>query len=125
MPQATFSHTVTVDASPERAWSVLQDPTTWSKIGPVADVSNPQYDDEGTLVGFDWVADVGGKQYDGKAVGGDCVPNESFSMTLDTSEIAGDVVATITPADSGTDVNVEITFRTKGMLSPIKHPNSS
>ena len=43
-------------------------------------------------------------------------------MNLDTSEIAGDVVATIEPANPTTDVTVEITFRTKGMLSAMFFP---
>jgi hypothetical protein len=122
MPSATFSHTVTVDASPSEAWAVLQDPDTWAKIGPVSDVSNPIYLPDGTLSSFDWVADVGGKKYAGKAVGGPYDLDQRFTMTLDTSEIAGDVVATIASANPSTDVTVEITFRTKGMLSAMFFP---
>lgn len=122
MPSATFSHTVPVDASPSQAWAVLQNPDTWSKIGPVAGVSNPEYHDDGTLKSFDWVADVGGKKYDGAAIGGDYTPNERFTMTLDTSEIAGDIVATIASSNPSTDVTIEITFRTKGMLSAMFFP---
>ncbi|HSJ72599.1 MAG TPA: SRPBCC family protein [Acidimicrobiia bacterium] len=122
MPSATFSHTVSVDASPTRAWEVLQDPDTWSRIGPVSDVTNPTYLEDGTLSGFDWVANVGGKKYDGSAVGGAYTTAERFTMTLDTSEIAGDVVATIAPGNPSTDVTVEITFRTKGMLSAMFFP---
>ena len=122
MPQATFSHTVEVDSPPQRAWEVLQDPDTWSNIGPVSGVSNPQYESDGTLRSFDWVANIGGKHYAGKAQGGDYeVPNR-FTMTLDTSEIAGDVVATIDGGNPNTSVTVEITFRTKGMLSAMFFP---
>ena len=122
MPSATFSHTVSVDATPEQAWEALQDPNVWSKIGPVSDVTNPSYAADGTLTAFDWVADVGGKRYDGKAIGGDYTLNERFTMTLDTSEIAGDVLATIAPSNPATDVTIEITFRTKGMLSAMFFP---
>jgi carbon monoxide dehydrogenase subunit G len=122
MPSATFTHTVSVDAPPSRAWAVLQDPTTWEKIGPVSGVSNPVYRQDGSLESFDWVADVGGKKYKGEAIAGDYVINERFTMTLDTSEIAGDVVATITPSNPSTDVTVEMTFRTKGMLSAMFFP---
>ena len=122
MPSATFSHTVSVDASPSEAWSALQNPHTWSKIGPVAGVSNPEYHDDGTLKSFDWIADVGGKKYDGAAIGGDYTVDQQFTMTLDTSEIAGDVVATIDPGNPATDVTIEITFRTKGMLSAMFFP---
>ena len=122
MPSATFSHTVTVDATSDRAWAVLQDPTTWERIGPVSDVTNPTFHGDGTLKTFDWVADVGGKKYDGEARSGAYTVNERFTMTLDTSEIAGDIVATITPGNPSTDVTVEITFRTKGMLSAMFFP---
>ncbi|MGI9666930.1 MAG: SRPBCC family protein [Acidimicrobiia bacterium] len=122
MPQETFSHTVAVDATPDVAWAALQNPDTWSNIGPVAEVSNPSFDASGTLRSFDWVADVGGKRYDGEAIGGDFTPNERYTMTLDTSEIAGDVIATITQGNPSTEVTVEITFRTKGMLSAMFFP---
>lgn len=122
MPSATFSHTVTVDAPPSAAWAALQDPDTWSRIGPVSEVDNPSHHDDGTLASFDWFADIGGKRYRGEALGGDYEADRRFTMTLDTSELAGDVVATIDAADSGTDVTVEITFRTKGMLSAMFFP---
>lgn len=122
MPSATFSHTVSVDASPSDAWSALQDPETWSRIGPVSGVSNPQFHDDGTLSRFDWFADIGGKKYDGEAVGGDYEVDRRFTMLLDTSEIAGDVLATIEAANPSTEVTVEITFRTKGMLSAMFFP---
>ncbi len=85
-------------------------------------MTNPSYHDDGTLAGFDWVADIGGKRYDGSAEGGDYVLNERFTMTLDTSEIAGDVLATLTEGNPSTGITVEITFRTKGMLSAMFFP---
>lgn len=122
MPSATFSHTVPVDAAPSDAWAALQNPATWAHIGPVSGVSNPTYRDDATLESFDWIADVGGKKYHGIARGGDYTIDERFTMTLDTSEIAGDVVATIVHANPSTEVTVEITFRTKGMLSAMFFP---
>jgi hypothetical protein len=41
---------------------------------------------------------------------------------LDTSEIAGDVIATLASVDDGCEVTVEITFRTKGILSAMFFP---
>ena len=122
MPAATFSHTVSVDAPASAAWAALQDPDTWSRIGPVSDVANPGFRSDGTLASFDWFADIGGKRYQGKATGGSYEVDRRFTMTLDTSELAGDVVATIEPANPQSDVTVEITFRTKGMLSAMFFP---
>lgn len=122
MPAATFVHTVGIDASPERAWSALQQPDTWSNIGPVSGVSNPVFHDDGVLASFDWVANLGGKAYNGVATTTSYREPERFELTMDTSEIAGDVVATIEPTDGGSAVTVEITFRTKGMLSAMFFP---
>ena len=122
MPSETFSHTVDIDVPTARAWAALQDPDIWSSIGPVSSVSNPVYRDDGTLASFDWIADIGGKKYDGAAIGGDYVINERYTLTLDTSEIAGDVVASFDGTADTTSVTIEITFRTKGMLSAMFFP---
>jgi hypothetical protein len=122
MPAATFTHTATTPATIDTAWSALQDPDTWSMIGPVASVSDPEYADDGTLISFDWVADVGGKKYGGVATTTAHEKPNRLELTMDTSEIAGDVVATLASVDDGCDVTVEITFRTKGMLSAMFFP---
>ena len=122
MPAATFSHSVTTSASVDQAWDALQDPDTWSNIGPVASVSDPTFVDDGTLVSFSWVANIGGKAYPGIAQTTAYAKPNRFELTMDTSEIAGDVTATLAPTDNGCDVTVEITFRTKGMLSAMFFP---
>jgi hypothetical protein len=122
MAQATFSHTVNVAVSSETAWSALQDHETWANIGPVSSVSNPVNQSDGVLKSFDWVAMVGSKAYDGKAWVTDYDLMSRYELTMDSSEIAGDVVATIAPVDDTCDVTIEITFRTKGMLSAMFFP---
>jgi hypothetical protein len=122
MPAATFTHTSNTLASIDTTWSALQDPDTWSKIGPVASVSDPVYADDGTLTAFNWVADVGGKTYDGLASTTAYEEPNRLDLTMDTSEIAGDVVAVLASANGGCDVTVEITFRSKGMLSAMFFP---
>jgi len=122
MPTATFTHSVETSATVDQAWAALQDPDTWSNIGPVASVSDPAYADDGTLTAFNWVADLGGKAYGGVAETTSYAIPERFELTMDTSEIAGDVNAGISPTDDGCEVTVEITFRTKGMLSAMFFP---
>jgi len=122
MPAATFTHTATTHATIDEAWKALQNPDTWANIGPVASVSDPIYADDGTLTAFSWVADLGGKKYDGGATTTTYVIPNNFELTMDTSEIAGDVVATLAAVDEGCDVTVVITFRTKGMLSAMFFP---
>lgn len=122
MAQATFSHTVNVAVSNQVAWDALQNHETWGNIGPVSGVSNPVNQSDGVLSSFDWVANVGSKAYDGKAWVTDYDLISNYQLTMDSSEIAGDVVATITPVGDTCDVTIEITFRTKGMLSAMFFP---
>ena len=122
MAQATFSHTVNVAVSNQEAWDALQDHNTWAGIGPVSSVSNPVLQDDGVLKSFDWVADVGSKAYDGTAWVNGYDKISRYELTMDSSEIAGDVVATLEPVDDTCDVTIEITFRTKGILSAMFFP---
>lgn len=122
MPAATFTHAVATTASVEQAWAALQDPETWSNIGPVTSVSDPEYANDGTLLRFKWVADLGGKAYPGVATTTSHTKPSRFELTMDTSEIAGDVIATLEPQDSGCLLTVSITFRTKGILSAMFFP---
>ena len=122
MPAATFTHSVSTQATVDAAWAALQEPQTWSNIGPVASVSDPEYAADGTLTNFLWIADIGGKAYKGTAETTAYNKPDRFELTMDTSEIAGDVVATIDAANPGCTVTVTITFRTKGMLSAMFFP---
>ncbi|MEN8238774.1 MAG: SRPBCC family protein [Actinomycetota bacterium] len=122
MAQATFSHTVNIAVSNQQAWDALQNHHTWANIGPVSSVSNPVNQPDGILKSFDWVADVGGKAYDGKAWATAYDALNTYNLTMDTSEIAGDVAATIAPLGDSCDVTIQITFRTKGMLSAMFFP---
>ena len=97
MPSATFTHSVATPASIDAAWSAPQDPETWSNIGPVASVSDPEYAADGTLTNFLWVADIGGKKYDGDAPTTPYHTPQRFALAVDTSAFAGDVAATIEP----------------------------
>ncbi len=122
MPAATFTHAVDSSSSTADAWAALQNPDTWCAIGPVASVSDPVHDGDGVLTSFKWVADLGGKSYPGIATTTSYQAPEQYELTMDTSEIAGDVVATIDPSEAGRIVTVTITFRTKGMLSAMFFP---
>jgi hypothetical protein len=122
MAQATFSHTVNIAVSNQEAWDALQNHETWGNIGPVSGVSNPVNQSDGVLASFDWVANVGSKAYPGKAWVTDYDMISRYELTMDSSEIAGDVIATIAPVDDTCDVTIEITFRTKGILSAMFFP---
>lgn len=122
MPSATFTHSVTTSASTDNAWQALQKPDTWANIGPVSSVSDPVYADDRTLIAFSWIADIGGKKYPGTAETTSYDRPHRFELTMDTSEISGNIVATIEAVDADSNITVAITFRTKGMLSTMFFP---
>ena len=122
MPAATFTHSVTTSATVAEAWAALQRPETWAGIGPVASVSDPTYDDDGTLMAFNWIADLGGKEYRGVATTTAHTEPTNFELTMATSEIVGEVVASLEPTDNDCRVTVTIRLTTKGMLSAMFFP---
>lgn len=122
MPAATFTHSVTTSATVAQAWAALQRPETWAGIGPVSSVSDPTYGEDGTLMSFNWIADLGGKAYMGVATTTAHTEPTSFELTMDTPEIVGEVVASLEPTGTGCSITVRITLTTKGMLSAMFFP---
>ena len=66
MPSDTFSHTVTVSATPESIYSALQHPDTWRGIGPIDDVWDATHEGD-RLAGFKWSTRAAGKSWEGTA----------------------------------------------------------
>lgn len=122
MPAATFTHSVSTSATVAVAWAALQRPETWAGIGPVSSVSDPTYGEDGTLLAFNWIADLGGKAYSGVATTTAHTEPTSFELTMATSEIAGEVIASLEPTGSGCTVTITIRLTTKGMLSAMFFP---
>jgi hypothetical protein len=122
MPSASFSHTVSLSIDADTAWGKLQEEATWAGIGPIDSVSNAVHDDAGELLSFQWAANVGGKLYRGTADTVEADKPNRFVLKMNTSEIAGNVVTELTPSGDASDVSVEITLTTKGMLSAMFFP---
>jgi hypothetical protein len=122
MPTAQFTHTSPVEASIEDAWQHMQSIDTWAGIGPVSYAENAVHDDDGVLRGFDWGADVGGKRYRGKASTVDWNRPDRFVLDMVTSEIVGNLDASLARSDGQNLVTVTITLSTKGMLSTMFFP---
>jgi len=122
MPSATFTHAVHVQAPIEELWTALQDPRTWEHVGPVEKVWDPETDANGTLLGYRWSTSIGGKEYLGHARTVDHRRPGCFMVDLDGGEMGGRLRARMTPAEDGTDVEVDLEIRTQGMMSAVLFP---
>lgn len=122
MPSASVTHTASIDTDIDTAWDHMQEIDTWAGVGPVSYAKNARHHDDGTLAGFDWGAEVGGKTYSGTAEVVKADRPESFKLDLTTSEIVGSLSAELTPTGDTCAVEVTLRLSTKGMLSTMFFP---
>lgn len=122
MPTATFHHEATVPLPPERVWSALQRPGTWEHVGPVERVWAPEHDAEGTLLGYRWTADIGGRPYEGHARTVIHDRPRRFVVDLDGGEMGGRIDIALTPESDATRAAVALEIRSQGMLSALAFP---
>jgi carbon monoxide dehydrogenase subunit G len=122
MPSATYHQTIAIDADPEHVWDGLQNPDVWSSIGPVQKIWDPVVED-GVLDGFQWSTDIGGIVYDGTGKATVQERPDRYQLVLDTSEMAGTITVDLSPGNpGGTDVDVTVELRSKGLLSSMVFP---
>ena len=100
----------------------MQDPDIWRSIGPVQDVWDPVIED-GLLTGFQWSTDVGGVVYNGMGTVVGHERPDHYELVLDTSEIAGTIRVDLVESNpGGTDIDVTVDLRSKGLLSSMFFP---
>lgn len=116
MPSDRFSHTVTVEATPEAIYAALQQPDTWKGIGPIDDVWDATHDDD-RLTGFRWTARAAGKSWKGTARRAAERASGAMTLDLDSSEIAGSITVLLEPNEYTTALTVELAVRSKGLLA--------
>jgi len=117
VPSARYHHHVTVDAAPEDLWSAMQEPAAWIGVGPIEHVHDPSFSEEGYLERYYWDATIAGRGWDGTATTRHADPGRTMEIHLDSSEMTAIVTAELTPCEAGTEMEVAIRARTKGMLS--------
>lgn len=123
MPRATFTHQAVAGTAPEEVWESLQEAETWSNIGPVEDVSDPETDDEGNLIRFRWATTVAAKRYPGIATVREAEPGERMILDLDAREVVGRLETHLEPdGDGRTIVTVTLEVVSRGTLSTLFFP---
>ena len=122
MPSAVFHNTITVNVPPDTVWDRLQEPDIWRSVGPVQNLWDPTVED-GVLTGFQWSTDIGGVVYNGTGTAVDPERPYRYGLILDTSEMTGTISVELAAGNpGGTEVEVELELRSKGLLSSMFFP---
>ena len=122
MPSAVFHHSITVDAPPDAVWDRLQEPDIWRSVGPVQNLWDPTVE-HGVLTGFQWSTNIGGVVYNGTGAAVNPARPHHYELKLDTSEMAGTIRVELAAGNpGGTEVDVALELRSKGLLSSMFFP---
>jgi hypothetical protein len=123
MPRATFTHQATADADTDTVWASLQVAETWSNIGPVENISDPELDDTGQLRSFRWSTTVASKRYPGTAQVTLAEPAQRMVLNLDAREVAGNLETHLESNGDGTTIiTVTLEVVSRGTLSTLFFP---
>jgi carbon monoxide dehydrogenase subunit G len=123
VPPDRFTHTVHIDALPERAWAILQEPETWGEIAGVQRIYDASHHPDGTLRGYRFLAEAGMKPYEGSARTIEADQPSLMVVTVDTAEIEGTITTELRPTNPhGTDMTVSLKIRARGLLSTMFLP---
>ena len=122
MPSETLSSTASSPATNGAAWRALQSPATWEGIPGVDEVSDPRYDSDGRLTGFDFTTHVGSMWFRGHATRSNVVDGQSLEWEVQTPELNGSVAVGIRAEADGTQVTVTLTFASAGLMSSVLFP---
>lgn len=121
MPRASFSHTAELHRPASAVWAELQDAATWAGIGPVDEVWEPVVGDDGALARFRWSAHVGPTKHEGSAEVTVSNPPHHMKLNLDSSELAGSLIADIATGEAPQLV-VTLEIISKGTMAALFFP---
>jgi len=116
VPSDTFSHSVTVQATPESIDAALQRPDTWRGIGPIDEIWDATHEGA-SLTGFKWRARAAGRPWEGTAERLAHTASGAIAFGLDSSEIAGSITVVLEPNGATTGVTVRLSAQSKGFLA--------
>ena len=119
MPAGTFSHAVSVPATPDTIWTRLQEAETWSGLGPIDDVWDAAHREDGVIDGYRWAATAGGRRWEGTARTAEVITGEKLTLSLRSSEMRGTLTTDISPNGGGSHLTVTMRVEAVGMLSTL------
>lgn len=118
MPSESFRHSVAITVDLGQAWQSLQDPDTWAAIGGVDRVFDVRTNPDGTLAGYRFEAQAGGRSFAGEARAVESRPGELMTLQIDSPELAGVIEVRLT--DGRLDVGLDL--RSVGLLASLFFP---
>lgn len=117
VPSKSFKHTAVAAAPIDDVWAALDQPETWESIGGIDRVVDSNIDSNGRLRGFSFDTVVAGVPYRGSATPAGRDEGRLIGWNIENSEIAGTITVTLSDTGSNTEIDVNLTVESKGMLA--------
>ncbi len=116
MPSETFAHQVHIDAPPADVWARLQVPDTWTGLGPVQKVWDPEWRADGVLAAYRFAASAGPQQIEGQATTREAEAPERLVIGIEAKSFSGELRAALRPNATGTLADIELDIGTSDLL---------
>jgi carbon monoxide dehydrogenase subunit G len=117
VPSDSFRHSAIANVPIDVVWAALDNPETWESIGGIDRVVDPVIDELGRLVSFSFDTEVAGKAYRGSAIGIGREEGRRIGWRIENSEITGTIGVALTPNGQTTEVGVDLSVSSRGLLS--------
>ncbi|MEX1126831.1 MAG: SRPBCC family protein [Acidimicrobiia bacterium] len=122
MPGKTFQQSAIAEAPIARVWIALNDPKSWESVPGVDRIVESVIDPEGQLQEFSFESEAAGKKYLGHATPAGREPEKMMAWDIETSEVRGRIVVSLSGADGETRVAVTLRLESVGVLSSVFFP---
>ena len=122
MPSRTFQHAAIADAPIVTVWGALNDPKSWESVPGVDRILESVIDQEGQLQRFTFESFAAGKRFLGRANPAGREHEKMMAWDIETSEIRGRIIASLSEIDARTRVDVNLRMDSVGVLSSVFFP---
>lgn len=121
MPRLTVSHGAASFLPPSDVWAALQHPRVWEAIPGIDRVVASESDGD-RLVGFEFLATVGGRAHRGRALVDGSHPETSLTLEVETADLRGSVTVRLEPGPDGTRVEVTVDVSPNSLAARLAFP---